>query len=45
MYIYTHIHICENHFTNITILKIGIGIESHFLEWRLMHLGKELFKC
>ena len=41
-----HIYICEKLFTKTPSfnLALALALEAHFLEWRLMHFGKELFK-
>ena len=39
MYTYTHIYI----FTKTQSLNLTLALQAHFLEWRLMRSGKELF--
>ena len=29
--------------TNTQSLKLAFALQAHFLEWRLIHFGKELF--
>ena len=38
-----HIHICENLSTKTQSLNLVLALQAHFLKWRLMRFGKELF--
>ena len=44
LHIYAHIHIFEKLFTKLQYLNLALALQAHFLEWRLTHFGKELFK-
>ena len=43
MCIYRHIYTCEKVFTKTQTLDLIWALQAHFLEWRLMCFGKELF--
>ena len=38
-----YIYICEKFFFKAQSMNLELALQAHFLEWRLMCFGKELF--